>query len=181
MYEYTGKMVVAYYVNKEIYNTYLTDKERYMFNLLDYFRYEMLYHLEEYPHINTRTQQANAGELWAVFWTSIMTMREQVYSKYADEYKDNPEKAAEDMRKALKDITPAKFVKDVFHDLLSTRELDEIDIDRIRLDLEAVCDPMLRVINNSSDVKLKEKAKARIMKKSDDILRYVRGKTHEED
>ena len=117
MFEYTGNDITAYYFNKVVFNTYLTDKERNLINALDYFRYDtMKTEKQDFPHLSWTTAPASGWEctnLSARFWLMIMECLDHVTELYANDNKDKPDHVIEDLRESLKGITPKAYSNEI--------------------------------------------------------------------
>lgn len=192
MYEYTGKEVQACYFNRIVFNTYLTDKERRIIDLFDYYRYDTMENEKtDYPHISwiTTAEMATDFEntnLDARLYLMIMDCREHTYELYANDTKDNPEKILQDLRDTLREITPKMFYDDCvmmyykytmkWNIKKMERKLTERDETVFMPEIEGICRPMLMAIELNGDTALSDKANAIIKKKHKAYADYARKK-----
>ena len=192
MYEYTGKEVQACYFNRIVFNTYLTDKERRIIDLFDYYRYDTMENGKtDYPHISwiTTAEMATDFEntnLDARLYLMIMDCREHTYELYANDTKDNPERILQDLQETLREITPKMFYDDCVmiyykHTMKwnirkMEKRLTERDETVFMPEIEGICRPMLMAIELNGDTALRGKAKAIIERKHKAYTDYARKK-----
>lgn len=184
MNEYTGNRVRAFYFNKVVYNTYLTDKERAIINALDYMRYDTLKNeKEDFPHLSWTTAPADGFEntnLYARFFLIMIDCMEHTTELYAEENKDTPEKVMQDLKESLKGITAKAFCDEIItkatYDNGKNPYKDSIrnnDPFFIKRDLEHICEPMLKALEQGNHQEEIKKAKAAVKRKATAIGKYA--------
>lgn len=188
MYEYNGNEVQAYYFNKVVFNTYLTDQERHIINILDYYRYDTMEHTKDYPHISWITFNVSNWECTNMhirLYLIIQDCKKHTYELYAEDHKDNPTKAMLDLQLTLKDITPKMFFDDVIKIILKCATLmDGSNPLRTKIEngdtsefidtLNEICAPMLSALKKGNHTEQTEKAISIISRKAQTIMDYAK-------
>lgn len=178
---YKGKRVVAYYFNRIIFNTYLTEQERLIITLLDMMRNdacntpEYLPHFSEKPSGDYSTEDCNSPLLYLRWYANIMALRNRTTECYAEEFKDDPERALSDLKATLKELTPKLFYDDVISDIANKKEMLQRKDQRLtRVTLEHICEPMLLAMERGDHTDYRAKAIAMIARKQRAITKYAK-------
>ena len=186
MNEYTGNGVRAFYFNKVVYNTYLTDKERAIIDALDYMRYDTLKNeKKDFPHLSWTTEPAKDYEVTNLFYRFFLIMidcMEHTTELYAEENKDNPEKVMQDLKESLKGITAKAFCDEIItkatygsgkNPYTYNPDTQKSDFSLIKRDLEHICEPMIKALEQGNHQEELKKAKAAVKRKATAIGKYA--------
>lgn len=185
MNEYTGNSVTAFYFNKVVYNTYLTDKERAIIDALDYMRYDtMKNEKEDFPHLSWETAPASGFEctnLYIRFWQIMIDCMEHTTELYAEENKGNPEKVLQELKESLKGVTAKAFCDEIISTIAADCNgncpyrdtIRNSDFSFIKRDLEIICEPMLKALEKGNHQEELKKANAAVKRKATTIGKYA--------